>query len=77
VFPLHFHGCLHIIRRRIPQQHPHITWPLWPPTLLSSDDDQLNLLMTNGVTANLKALPNRHGYEGLLELPLLVIMPIV
>ena len=26
--------------------------------------------MTNGVTADLKALPNRHGYGGLLELPL-------
>ena len=36
---------------------------------LSSDDVQLNQHVTNGVTADLKALPNRHSYGGLLELP--------
>jgi hypothetical protein len=69
-FPLLFLGRPITIRRRIPQQLLHITWLLWPLTLLSSDVDQPNPLATNGVTADLKPPPNRHGYGGLLELPI-------
>ena len=68
-FPLLSLGCHLTIHRRIPLQHLRTTWPLWPPMPQSSDDDQLNQHTTNGVTADLKALPNRHGYGGLLELP--------
>jgi len=68
VFPLLSLGCHLPTRRRIPLQHLRTTWPLWPLTLQSSDDIQLNLHVINSVTADLKALPNCHSYGGLLEL---------